>query len=264
VTATSQLPNRDSAVRIVTLFPDLLGTYGDSGNATVLHKRLAWRGIDAELVSISGGSAVPESGDLYLLGGGEDSPQVQAARELGQTGPLHRAVDRGAVVFAVCAGLQIVGHHFPDSTGTIQPGAGLLDVETMKVDAPRAVGELLVRADAKWSLPVLTGFENHGARTRRGSDAEPLGTVEIGVGNGDQTEGAVTGHVLGTYLHGPALARNPQLADLLLSWVLGVAPADLQPVDDTDAEALRGVRLKAARERELQPRRGWKDVVRRG
>lgn len=255
---------RDSAVRIVTLFPDLLGTYGDGGNATVLHKRLTWRGIEAEEVSIAGGLPVPESGDLYLLGGGEDSPQVQAARELGSSGPLHRAVDRGAVVFAVCAGMQIVGHSFPDASGTTQPGAGILDVETIKVDEPRAVGELLVRTDAKWGLPTLTGFENHGGRTRRGSDAEPLGTVEVGEGNGDHTEGAVTGRVLGTYLHGPALARNPGLADLLLGWALGVDPTDLEPLDDADAEALRAVRLKAARERELQPRRGWKDVIRRG
>lgn len=256
----------ESAVRIVTLFPDLLGTYGDGGNAVVLAKRLTWRGISAELVSVNGGETIPESGDIYLLGGGEDSPQVQAARELGQDGPLHRAVANGAVVLAVCAGLQIVGHHFPDARGTIQPGAGLLDVETVKVDAPRAVGELLVRPDAKWALPELTGFENHGGRTRRGSEAEPLGSVEVGEGNGDQTEGAVTGRVLGTYLHGPALARNPALADLLLGWVVGQRSGQdaLQPLDDHDADALRHERVRAARERELQPRRGWKDVIRRG
>ncbi len=251
----------ESCLRIVQLFPGLLGTYGDGGNGTIFAKRLAWRGIDHEVLTVEAGDPVPDSGDLYLLGGGEDGPQVEAARALIESGAITRAVAGGAAVFAVCAGMQILGHTFPDSTGAIRDGLGLLDAETVRVDRPRAVGELLVQPDPAWALPELTGFENHGGRTRRGPTAQRLGAVELGEGNGFGDEGVVNDRVLGTYLHGPALARNPALADLVLGWVIG---APLEAIDDHESEALRVERLRAARQHELQPRRSWKDVIRRG
>jgi CobQ-like glutamine amidotransferase family enzyme len=237
----------ESVVRLVLLFPELLGTYGDGGNAVVLAKRLEWRGLRCEVVTVESGDVVPDSGDLYLLGGGEDGPQTEAARELIRQQAVHRAVARGAAVFAVCAGLQIVGESFADKLGGAVPGLGLLDCRTVKTDEPRAVGELLV--EASHTLPRLTGFENHGGRTRLGPGARPLGRVVAGVGNGDGGEGVVpvdpAGRVLGTYLHGPVLARNPALADLLLGWVLGQDPAALAPVDDRDADRLRADRFRA-------------------
>jgi lipid II isoglutaminyl synthase (glutamine-hydrolysing) len=258
-----------SAVRIGVLFPDLLGTYGDGGNATVLAQRLAWRGIGVELVTVAAGTTAPDSCDLYLVGGGEDGPQTQAARELAESRALHRAVDRGAAVLAVCAGMQIMGHRFPDATGVDRPGLDLLDCDTLRVDRPRAVGELLTTparvADPDGGPPAelgeLTGFENHAGRTRPGPDARPLAPVEIGEGNGDGSEGVVCGRVVGTYLHGPVLARNPRLADLLLGWVVGADA--LGPLDDTEVAALRHDRVRAARQRELAPRRSWRDLLRR-
>lgn len=257
----------ESTVRIVSLYPDLLGTYGDGGNAIVLSRRLSWRGIDVEHLVVDAGAPVPDSADLYLVGGGEDGPQVQATRELANSGALHRAVDRGAVVLAVCAGMQILGHRFPDATGATREGLGLLDCETVRVDRPRAVGELLTTTarlgsdDAAVELGQLTGFENHAGRTIPGPTARTLAAVEEGEGNGNGTEGVVCGTVVGTYLHGPALARNPRLADALLSWIVG--PETLTPIDDTEVEALRTERIRAARDHELAPRRSWRDVLRR-
>lgn len=239
-----------SALTIALLFPELLGTYGDGGNALILAKRLAWRGIPAEIITIEAGEVVPDSCDLYLLGGGEDGPQTEAARELIRQGAVHRAASRGAVVFAVCAGMQILGTSFPGKNGVEVAGLGLLDCRTVRTDEPRAVGELLVEATDPCPLGRLTGFENHGGRTRVGACAVPLGPVTAGVGNGDGTEGVVTrdpnaGRVLGTYLHGPVLARNPALADLLLAWALGVDPAGLAPLDDHEADRLRADRFRA-------------------
>jgi CobQ-like glutamine amidotransferase family enzyme len=257
----------DSAVRICALFPDLLGTYGDGGNATVLAQRLRWRGIPVDLVSIDAGRTVPDSCDLYLVGGGEDGPQTRATEELRVSGALHRAVESGAVVFAVCAGMQILGERFPDMDGVDRDGLSLLDCITVRVDRPRAVGELLT-GDATISAPdgtvhplgTLTGFENHAGRTIPGSSATSFGRVEIGEGNGDGSEGVVNGSVVGTYLHGPALARNPALADELLRWIIG--DAALAPLDDTDVDALRVDRHLAARAHELAPRRSWRDRLR--
>jgi len=241
---------------IAVVYPDLLGTYGDGGNALVLTRRATWRGIDAELVQADSGSPLPGA-DIYCLGGGEDGPQVRAAEALVADGELHRAVDRGAVVLGVCAGFQLLGHSFPDSVDRPHPGLGLLDVSTRKGTGSRAVGELVAsptdeapRLSGGRPIPWLTGFENHGGVTTVGPGARPLARVVRGVGNGggSGTEGAWQGKVLGCYLHGPLLARNVALADLLLGWALSptAEPADLAPLGDVDEAALRDERLSAA------------------
>lgn len=244
------------ALTVAVVYPDLLGTYGDGGNALVLTRRAAWRGIDAQLVQADSGSPLPTA-DIYCLGGGEDGPQVRAAEALVADGELHRAVDRGAVVLGVCAGFQLLGHSFPDSEDRPHPGLGLLDVTTRKGTGRRAVGELVAsatdeapRLSGGRPLPWLTGFENHGGVTTVGPGARPLARVIRGVGNGGGagTEGAWRGKVLGCYLHGPLLARNAALADLLLGWALSstAEPAELPPLGDADETALRNERLSAA------------------
>ena len=114
-----------SAVRIALVFPEILGTYGDGGNAIALAYRLQARGIGAQVVTVNGADMVPGSCDIYLIGGSEDSPQRRVAERLGH-GELARAVDRGAAVFAVCSGLQLLGLTFPAEDGRPLAGAGLL------------------------------------------------------------------------------------------------------------------------------------------
>jgi CobQ-like glutamine amidotransferase family enzyme len=233
-------------VEIVLVFQSLLGIYGDRGNATVLVKRLGWRGFDPVLTVVEPGDPLPDTGQVYLLGGGEDAAQVSAARALQADGGLHRAANREAAVFAVCAGYQIIGKSFTvGENDDVIEGLGLLDVTTTR-GPERAVGEILSRwedreGDEKW----LTGFENHGGYTRLGPQAEPLASVEIGVGNCDDgTEGAVTGTVIGTYPHGPVLARNPALADHVLELGLG---RKLPPLVRPEVDELRRQRLAAVR-----------------
>ncbi len=234
-----------SPLRICTVYPDLLGTYGDSGNGEVLAARARWRDLDVELVAARSSERLPEA-DLYAIGGGEDGPQVLAAERLAADGGLVEAAKRGAVILAVCAGFQVIGNRFPDAQGQLHQGLGLLDIATAKGTGPRAVGEVAVavptESDGGLGLPMLSGFENHGGVTTLGPGVEPLGRVAAGVGNGagDGSEGAVAGHVLGTYLHGPVLARNAALADLLLAWATGI---ELEPLDDAGSEDLRRERL---------------------
>jgi lipid II isoglutaminyl synthase (glutamine-hydrolysing) len=234
------------ALRVAVLFPDLLGTYGDGGNGLILTRRAQWRGVDAELLQAVSDAPVPEA-DIYCLGGGEDGPQVRAARTLIEDGTLERRVAEGAVVLAVCAGFQVVGRSFPGATGDVHEGVGLLAVETVKGSGPRAVGEVVAEPVGLAGLPSLTGFENHGGVTALEDGTAALARVTVGVGNGDGTEGAVQGRVVGTYLHGPTLARNPALADVLLSWALGAD--SLEPLDDGAAESLREERLGSSHRR---------------
>jgi hypothetical protein len=266
-----------TSLTIAVVYPDLLGTYGDGGNGLILARRAQWRGIDARVVAADSGLPLPPA-DLYCIGGGEDGPQVHAAEALLADGSLHRAVARGAVVLGVCAGYQLLGHSFPDSADRPHEGLGLLDVTTRKGTGRRAVGELVatVADDAPRpadgaALPPLTGFENHGGVTTVGPGARPLARVVHGVGNGagDGSEGAWSGRVVGSYLHGPLLARNTALADLLLAWAL--APPDdtglpgppvvLDPLDDRQEAALRTERLAAA---EHPTRTGWRANLNRG
>ena len=241
---------------IAVLYPELLGTYGDGGNATVLTRRLEWRGIEAEVVEVAAGEPTPRTCDVYLLGGGEDGPQTLAARELLGSRALHRAVDDGAAVLAICAGFQLLGTTFVGPDGTAHEGLGLLGVSTTRGEGGRRVGEIVVDPDADLGLPELTGYENHACVTALGASARALGQVSVGYGNdsGDGSEGAFTGRVVGTYLHGPVLARNPALADHLLASVLG----PLGPLEDPDVDALRDERLAAAhRSHPIATTRRW-------
>ena len=249
---------RGSALAVAVVYPDLLGTYGDGGNGIVLARRAAWRGFDVDLIQADSGRPLPAA-DIYCMGGGEDGPQVRAAAELHADGTLLRAVDRGAVVLGVCAGYQLLGRSFPDRADRPHEGLGLLDITTRKGTGPRAVGELGARATSDaprlssgQPLPTLTGFENHGGVTVVGPGCRAVARVERGVGNGggDGTEGAWSGRVFGSYLHGPLLARNTALADLLLGWATAPSgspePPSLVALDDTEEEALRHERLTAA------------------
>jgi len=245
--AAPALPHRGggaSKLRVVVVHPELLGTYGDSGNGLVLANRARWRGYGVELIAASSDDALPASADLYVLGGGEDGPQVRAVEVLAGGG-LRRAVDGGAVVLAVCAGYQILGARFPGADGSEHAGLGLVDVRTVR-GTPRAVGEILVGSDDmdNGAPGELTGFENHAGRTVRGVDVIPLGAVLLGIGNGDGTDGIVAGRIFGTYLHGPVLARNAAFADLLLSLAVGTV---LEPLTDEEERALHGERLGVAR-----------------
>ena len=230
-------------VEVVLVYQSLLGIYGDRGNATVLVKRLAWRGFDPVLTVVEPGDPLPDSGNVYLLGGGEDAAQISAVRALQADGGLHRAVERGAAVLAVCAGYQIVGTEFGGAEGEPVAGLGLLDISSGRGER-RGVGEIIADVDPALGAGRLTGFENHQGVTRRGPGAKPLATVVTGVGNGDGTEGAYAGRVAGTYLHGPALVRNPGLADMLLGWVAGPLPP-VDPQQEGLVQQLRAERLAA-------------------
>jgi CobQ-like glutamine amidotransferase family enzyme len=225
---------------LVWVYPDLLSTYGDRGNLLILARRADLRGLPVECVEVRSDQVVPADGDIYLLGGGEDGPQALASSRLAADGGLHRAAERGAVVFAVCAGYQLLGSSFY-AKGAKCAGLSMLDLSSDR-GPTRAVGELVGDVDPRLGLPRLTGFENHGGRTHLGPGVAPLARVTTGIGNDGQTEGAWQGKILGTYSHGPALARNPALADLLLAWVTGSA---LEAVDDSWPERLRAERLAA-------------------
>ncbi|MGI9009339.1 MAG: type 1 glutamine amidotransferase [Streptosporangiaceae bacterium] len=229
-------------MRLIWIYPDLLSTYGDRGNLIMLARRARLRGLAVDPVQVNSDQPVPAQGDVYLLGGGEDLPQILAAQRL-RAGGMAAAVANGAVIFAVCAGYQLIGTVFGGAQGEPVDGLGLLDISSSRGDH-RGVGEVVADVDPQLGVPRLTGFENHQGVTKLGPGIQPLARVLHGVGNGDGTEGAYAGRILGTYLHGPALVRNPGLADLLLSWAAGPLPP-LAAEDEVWSDRLRSERLAA-------------------
>ena len=214
-------------IKIVNLLPELLGTYGDQGNVAALSWRLSQRGIENEIIHASAYEKLPADGDFYFLGGGEDDAQVAAVELLRRENILQSALNNGAHLFAVCAGFQLLGNSFPASGDRTVKGLGILPITTMPA-GPRSVGELLI--DSTIGIGTLTGFENHSGQTKFEDKLQPLGIVKKGIGNHatEASDGALTSQIIATYMHGPALVRNPQLADYFLSRKLG----ELAPIND--------------------------------
>ena len=199
---------------IALIYPELLGTYGDGGNAVVLAERARRRGFEAEVVNVGIDDDVPDA-TIYLLGGGEDGPQRLGA-DLLRASSFSARVRDGNFVFAVCAGLQLLGTSFCVEGNDEYEGLSLVNAITSRGET-RSVGELVVRVDGR----ALVGFENHGGRTTLGDDVESLGRVEVGRGNDGTVDGFRTPALWASYAHGPVLAMNPWFADKVLARALG-------------------------------------------
>jgi lipid II isoglutaminyl synthase (glutamine-hydrolysing) len=241
-------------LRVCALYPDLMNIYADRGNLTLLERRCAWRGIGFVLRGAGLGDDVnPEAHDLFYLGGGQDRDQALCAEDFAtvKRDAIHAAAQRGAVVFGVCGGVQLLGHGY-ELAGARLPGVGLVDLETVREDGPRLIGNVAIEVElAPGERRVLAGFENHGGRTRLGAGAQPLGRVLRGHGNDGRSgyegvRGGPHGTVVGTYLHGPLLPKNAWFADWLAATALGVAPGSLAPLDDALEDAAHAAARRAA------------------
>lgn len=232
----------ESTLVIGLVLPDVMGTYGDGGNALVLRQRARLRGIDAEVLPITLSDPVPASCDIYTLGGAEDNAQRLATRHMTRYPGLQEAAAKGVPVLAICAAIQVFGHWYETSEGERVDGISLFDLTTTPQEK-RSIGEVEGVPLIEGLTQPLTGFENHRGGSALGPDAAPLQRVVRGTGNGAgvAVDGVVQGSVLGTYMHGPALARNPELADYLISRATG---RPLEPLDLPDVELLRRERLR--------------------
>jgi lipid II isoglutaminyl synthase (glutamine-hydrolysing) len=238
------------------LYADLMNIYGDRGNILTLLKRAEWHGLDAKVIELGRGPSGQMDGvDVFFFGGGQDREQgliYDDLREHKQQA-LERAVKNGAQVLAVCGGYQLLGRYYRTADGERYDGAGLIDVTT-DAGRRRFIGDVVVQAQIEGMTPTtLVGFENHSGRTFLGAEARPLGRVVRGHGNNgrDRTEGCVQGGIVGTYLHGSLLPKNPQLADHLIGAALSRRNdgVKLSPLDDSAELAAHGWILQRAQRR---------------
>lgn len=229
----------DAAIELhlVHLYPDLLNLYGDRGNIITLRQRCAWRGIRLTVHPVSLNQPFPDAPlDLLFMGGDQDREQEVVVKDLqsrhAQT--IRDAVEEGVPFLAVCGSYQLLQKYYRPAQGADLVGLGIFDAYTVHPghDVARCVGNVVVESP----YGSIVGFENHGGRTYLGQDVEPLGRVTSGCGNNgvDGTEGARVANVIGTYVHGSLLPKNPQLADYLLQLALRrrFPNARLGPLDD--------------------------------
>jgi CobQ-like glutamine amidotransferase family enzyme len=221
-------------ITIGHLYPDLLNLYGDRGNIACLMQRCLWRGIEAETIEFELNDEIDFTKlDIVLLGGGSDREQMIVCRKLKEIQKDFKAyVEDNGVVIAVCGGYQLLGNYYKTDEGMIE-GLELVDLYTEQEEG-RLIDNIVLQSDLV-DMPVV-GFENHGGRTYIG-ESKPFGKVLYGSGNDGKSgyEGVVYKNVIGTYLHGPLLPKNPQICDWLIARALErkYGDGELSPLDDS-------------------------------
>lgn len=227
------------SLTIVHLYPEQMNIYGDWGNVLTILKRAQWHGYDASVIPHHPSKPFPKNADIVIGGGGQDSGQNKVQDDLLAIGDdLHRLADDGAAMLMVCGLYQLFGHFFETSSGQRIQGIGIFDAETYG-GPTRLIGNIVT--DTAFGETV--GYENHSGLTMLGSPQAPLGRVVKGAGNNghDKTEGAIYKSVLGTYLHGSVLPKNPHLADALIEAAATRRYGSFEPgvVDDRFASMAR-------------------------
>lgn len=201
---------------LVSLYPAEMNIYGDQGNVRALTRRIRQFGFIPRVIELNIGDDMPEHVDIVIGGGGQDSGQVRVAHDLQRhRKALNRLAVEGTPMLMICGMYQLFGHEFTTAGGERLPGIGVLDVTTTGSDV-RMIGNVVVSSN---DFGEIIGYENHSGDTVVGSASSPLGTVIVGAGNNprDKSEGARSHNVIGSYLHGSVLPKNPELCDFLVA-----------------------------------------------
>lgn len=235
---------------ILQLYPEIMNIYGDWGNVLTLKKRCEWRSIDVEIISYNVGDTFPNNVDIVVGGGGQDSGQTKIIQDLNSIkSSLQNLADNDTPMLVVCGLYQLFGHSFTTLKGDVLPGISILDATTIGSDT-RLIGNIITEHP---EFGEIIGYENHSGLTTLGNSAKAFGIVASGEGNNtsDNTEGCQYKNVIGTYLHGSLLPKNPAIADFLIKQALvkkyGESAKDLAELDSSIEEKARAQAIKRPR-----------------
>lgn len=203
------------SLTILQLYPNDMNIYGDNGNVLVLQRRAEWHGYDTTVAGYNPGDVFPKNVDIIVGGGGQDSGQDKIQDDLLKISPvLHGLAEADTPMLVICGLYQLFGNYFKTQDGHVIKGIGLLNIETV-AGSERLIGNIITRSK---EFGDIVGYENHSGQTFLGEGVTPFGTVVRGAGNNgeDDYEGARYKNVIGSYLHGSLLPKNPVVADWLL------------------------------------------------
>lgn len=233
---------------ILQLYPRDMNIYGDNGNVLVLKRRAEKHGYTVTVIEYNPGDEFPDNVDLVIGGGGQDSGQDTIQQDLQMIGPrLIDFAESGVPMLVICGLYQLFGKFFKTQDGHVIPGIGLLDIETA-AGPERLIGNIVTHSE---QFGDIIGYENHSGQTRLGKNVTPLGRVIRGAGNNgaDDAEGARYKNVIGSYLHGSLLPKNPAIADWMIEQAAIAKYTEFTPgdIDDHFAELARKHAMKRPR-----------------
>lgn len=239
---------KNTTINILHLYPNNMNIYGDYGNVLTLKRRLEWYGYCPEIINYNQGDKFPNDVNIIVGGGGQDSGQDKIQADLLLIGPeLKKLADRGTPMLVICGLYQLFGKFFKTSDGKTIEGIGLLNIETF-AKSERLIGNIITHSE---EFGDIIGYENHSGQTFLGHNTPTLGRVRLGAGNNttDISEGARYKNVIGSYLHGSLLPKNPKIADFLIEKAVTnkFSKFDKKPIDDTYAELARKTAAKRPR-----------------
>lgn len=240
--------NEQRDITILHLYPRDMNIYGDWGNILVLKRRLEWHGYSVTLLEYNPGDAFPDDVDIIVGGGGQDNGQVVIQEDLLALSPrLHDLARDDTPMLLICGLYQLFGKSFTTNDKRVIQGIGLLDIETI-AGPERLIGNITTKSE---EFGYIIGYENHSGQTFLGPTVESLAQVIKGAGNNteDATEGARYRNVIGSYLHGSLLPKNPQLADFIIQKAVMKKYGDFTEsvIDDRFADLARKAALQRPR-----------------
>jgi len=210
------------SLNIGWLYPDLMNTYGDRGNIIALYYRSKMINIEPIInkISVNEQAELISKMDVIFMGGAQDKQQEIVNKDLKIKGKyLKDAIAQGVPGLYVCGAYQFLGKYYKEADGNIISGIGAFDLYTENPGAnvPRCIGNIVIRSKLFPEIKLI-GFENHGGRTHLTDKNLAFAEVIEGYGNNgeDKTEGIFYKNSFGTYMHGPILPKNPELADYLI------------------------------------------------
>lgn len=235
-------------LRILQLYPKDMNIYGDWGNVLTLKRRAEWHGYIVELLEYNPSDAFPNDVDIIVGGGGQDSGQSVIQDDLQKIAPqLKKLADESTPMLVICGLYQMFGNFFKTKDEVIIPGIGIFDIETHG-GPERLIGNIVTESPA---FGQIIGYENHSGLTYLANGVEPLGKITRGAGNNgqDESEGARVNNVIGSYLHGSLLPKNPAIADFLIEKAAVKKYGSFEPtvIDDSFAEKARAIAHKRPR-----------------
>ncbi len=242
------MTQQQNPLTIVQLYPDDMNIYGDWGNVLTILQRAKWHGLEARLVNYNIGDTFPAEADIVIGGGGQDSGQLKVQADLQKIAPrLRELVKNDTPMLMICGLYQLFGRFFKTSKGEIIEGINIFHAETHAGPA-RLIGNIVTSHD---QFGDIIGYENHSGQTFIDSDMQPLGRIIRGAGNNgqDDTEGCIYRNVIGTYLHGSLLPKNPAIADFLIEQAAKKKFGEFAPtvIEDRFAAQAREIAIKRPR-----------------
>ena len=212
-------------IKILYLYPDMLELYGDYGNIQVLKFRIEQREFKCVVDRYSIGDEKPnfEDYDLIFAGGGADNEQSILSKDLIQFKDEIKSAEQNGVFFLlICGAYQLFGKYYKGVEGNIIPGLEIFPYYTEAIAdrKKRCIGNIVLDVKLNNLETKVIGFENHGGQTF--DISTPFGKVLFGNGNkfGDSEEDFFKENVIATYLHGPLLSKNPELADYIITYCM--------------------------------------------